>query len=589
MQQSDEDGAVVSASHSLTESPSALGLLDVCLLPLCIVLVFLHKTLFIVNWKAAMILLSGQLADAIATPLVGIWSDRSRGLHLGRFYLGRRHLFHFIGTILVLVNFFCLFGRCIMCDMLGTSDATDASSDADIAYFALAAAFFNFGWAAIQVSHLAMVPELSSDESARVQLNSVRYAGTVASNLAVFGILAILMHWPPDLSAEDQFHYLAYIVLGIGTLFSVVFYIGTAETSPDAMVQLPQSQARHEKLRKLSNPATRQQQQRINAATANDYRSLSDEPTDTPALSTSSSFVSSNPSSATPADSAGHQQLEASEMEAVMLLHLTQLPVRFFTYRCWLRQREFYSAMFIYMCSRIVVNVSQVFVSYYLLDALHMSDLYITLIPAVLYVSSLLAASSMRFLSAHFGRKALYVIGFAVASAGLAAMFFLPAAPNPWHWLVFPSAVLVGFGNSVVMVSCTQLTSDLLGSRTNYAAFIFGCFSFSDKLACGAIIALLQALYDDSAWFARCVVPSAPVAGAAATLVLLTQVNLHPWQHKHKLSSNALRGTRSRDSSPKGATSRSSSRRAARRLQRDTHERSTAKASRARATCSRTR
>ena len=55
-------------------------------------LVLMHKVLGFSSWKSACILLSGQLADAVATPLVGIFSDRAKGITCGSFYFGRRHL-----------------------------------------------------------------------------------------------------------------------------------------------------------------------------------------------------------------------------------------------------------------------------------------------------------------------------------------------------------------------------------------------------------------------------------------------------------------------------------------------------------------
>ena len=38
-------------------------------------------------------------------------------------------------------------------------------------YYGTLAAIFNLGWATVQVSHMALVPELTEDESLRVQLN----------------------------------------------------------------------------------------------------------------------------------------------------------------------------------------------------------------------------------------------------------------------------------------------------------------------------------------------------------------------------------------------------------------------------------
>jgi Na+/melibiose symporter-like transporter len=42
------------------------------------VLILTHQVLGLESWKSALILLGGQLADAIMTPLVGIYSDKAK-------------------------------------------------------------------------------------------------------------------------------------------------------------------------------------------------------------------------------------------------------------------------------------------------------------------------------------------------------------------------------------------------------------------------------------------------------------------------------------------------------------------------------
>ena len=47
---------------------------------------------------------------------------------------------------------------------------------------------FQLGWASTQISHLSLLPQLSSCENERVALNAIRYAFTVMSNLFVYTI-----------------------------------------------------------------------------------------------------------------------------------------------------------------------------------------------------------------------------------------------------------------------------------------------------------------------------------------------------------------------------------------------------------------
>ena len=152
-------------------------------------LVYLQKTpdIALHSGEAAGVLLAGQVADAIATPLVGVFSDRSKGCAALGF--GRRKFWFFAGTLMAAACFFLVFGQCLPCSI--TSGAVGETYL--LLYYCAAASFFNVGWAAVQVSHMSMVPELTPLDTERVALNSARYAFTVLSNVAVFVIFFILI------------------------------------------------------------------------------------------------------------------------------------------------------------------------------------------------------------------------------------------------------------------------------------------------------------------------------------------------------------------------------------------------------------
>ena len=53
-------------------------------------------------------------------------------------------------------------------------------------YFITFIIVFQTGWAASQISHLAMIPELTSSQNERTGLTAIRYSATIASNIAVY-------------------------------------------------------------------------------------------------------------------------------------------------------------------------------------------------------------------------------------------------------------------------------------------------------------------------------------------------------------------------------------------------------------------
>lgn len=164
----------------------------------------------------------GQSADAGFTPLNGFLSDRSEGWRL--LGMGRRKWFHFLGSLMVLVNFFLVFGICLPIVIAGP----DVSTTVLIAYYSVTAALFNAGWSAVQVSHMSLVPELTTDETERVILNSARYFFTVAANILVFIVLWVFIH-VSKFTPERQFTALAIFCMAVGTLANLFFQYGTKE------------------------------------------------------------------------------------------------------------------------------------------------------------------------------------------------------------------------------------------------------------------------------------------------------------------------------------------------------------------------
>jgi len=75
-------------------------------------------------------------------------------------------IIYFAGTICVLLGFPFIFSQCIGCE--------SAHQYAQLVYYAAFVVIFQFGWAAVQISHLALVPELTPAEHERTELIAIR-------------------------------------------------------------------------------------------------------------------------------------------------------------------------------------------------------------------------------------------------------------------------------------------------------------------------------------------------------------------------------------------------------------------------------
>ncbi|XP_066500690.1 major facilitator superfamily domain containing 12b [Hoplias malabaricus] len=378
-------------------------------------LIYYDSVLGFQDAAAGLLLLAGQIADGLATPLLGCQSDRTRGC--GNY--GKRKTWHLVGTVSVLVSFPFVFNPCLGCGA-GTPQWVG------IIYFMPFIIIFQFGWAATQISHLSLIPELVSCEHAKVELTAYRYAFTVVANITVYGVAWLLFHYQhqADPSIADHltqvdipiFRDMALIVLGIGAIFSLIFHLLTKERSQ----YQEETGERHPLLPELSS-STRTQLQ----------------------------------------------------------------------WKHWFTEPSFYQVAALYMCTRLIVNLSQTYIAMFLINSLLLPKRYIATIPLVMYVSGFLSSLTMKPASKYIGVTMTYCLGL-VPILGFAAWVLLDLHMGG---RVYGAAILLGSGSAVILVMSLSMTANLIGDQTQSGAFVYGAMSFTDKVANGLAVMLIQGLY----------------------------------------------------------------------------------------------
>jgi len=84
----------------------------------------------------------------------------------GRLLVDSLYCYLFTGVILVMVSFPFVFSPCIECE--GTQEWAKA------VYYAPFIAIFQIGWAASQISHLALIPKMNHEVLIRTELLAIR-------------------------------------------------------------------------------------------------------------------------------------------------------------------------------------------------------------------------------------------------------------------------------------------------------------------------------------------------------------------------------------------------------------------------------
>lgn len=157
----------------------------------------------------------------------------------------------------------------------------------------------------------------------------------------------------------------------------------------------------------------------------------------------------------------------------------------------YLRYSRFYILAIIYMCTRLIINMTQVYLPMYITDTLELDKSYIAMIPLICYLSGFFATFPLRSLSKWLGTYVTYLIG-SIFIAGCSILFWYNGIIYDTNTTAIVAAVFLGSGSSFILVSSLALTSDLIGKNTGSSAFVFGCMSFIDKLSNGVAVAILQ-------------------------------------------------------------------------------------------------
>ncbi|CAI5729268.1 hypothetical protein KXD40_008573 [Peronospora effusa] len=455
-------------------------------------LVFLRHAVVMSPVDSAIVMFCGQIADGLATPLVGVFSDRSSGLScLG---LGRRKTWLAIGSLLVMVCFFFVFATC-----LPQWFSDSPSRFIMLVYYSTAASIFNIGWATVQVSHMAMVPELSEDDNIRCILNSTRYAFTILSNVLIFCVFLILLRdvAPFGVPDAEKFTLLAYTSLVVGGICTLIFLSGTPEKVIPLQIQKK-----------------------------------------TPGHVLAQSPVMAD------LKGQGLSGFPSEEDLNVSTVEVTEALTEHMTWKCWFKLGMFYEVGVVYMCTRLVVNITQVFISFYLIVTLDMSAISIAIVPLLVYLSGFLATFFLRYLNESLGRTGSFALGAGMIVLALTLSYFLSAKTATW---IYPFSIILGMGNSIIMVTSVCLTGDLVGNNVESGAFVYGAMSFTDKISNGIAILLiqntrqqLQDLPNEDGMYLRqvyCILPSLAALVGLCTVLFMTHCSKSGDRRRHKEAS----------------------------------------------------
>lgn len=198
------------------------------------------------------------------------------------------------------------------------------------------------------------------------------------------------------------------------------------------------------------------------------------------------------------------------------------------TWRNWFSRPDFYQVGLTYMFTRLVVNVSQIYVPFFITLTLDMDSTSVAIIPLLMYLASLIATLLMKRLNSWLGRKLALFVGSVGCIIACAICLFLTDSSAVW---MYPVSILLGAGNAIIMVTSISMEADMIGNNTESGAFVYGALSFTDKLSNGIVVLIIQIIEErtadeDKNEFYRIVTAGVPLAAAIVSAIIGWTVNI---------------------------------------------------------------
>ncbi|EEB12462.1 conserved hypothetical protein [Pediculus humanus corporis] len=390
-------------------------------------LLFYELVLKMPSSIAGLLVCVGQVADAIASPICGILIDR----------YGTRKSWHLIGTAFITYSFVLIYSDCpwfpntVMVVGNSTTDDDLPSwqnyNQIDIItgtiYFCFLVSIFQWGWATVQIAHLAIITDLAKDKNERANLTALRYSAGVLAYMLVYLITWFILHVTKNdkgsIGPNDAYKFRSIALLGltIGGIFTVLFHV---------ILKTPSDSGGGSDNKTKKGPTSWSQ-------IAKDY------------------------------------------FKSILL----------------------YQVILIYFTSRMLVNITMVYLPLYVVEKIGDEVEYIATVPLICYLASFFSSLIVRQCRKFISSKMFYIIGMILSFCG--CIWILRDFTHTAE--IFGIAALLGAAGSVSGVASLCLCADMIGTDTVNGAFVYSIVTAGDKFLGGLAILFIEhsktALFSD--------------------------------------------------------------------------------------------
>ncbi|XP_071698048.1 uncharacterized protein [Rutidosis leptorrhynchoides] len=156
----------------------------------------------------------------------------------------------------------------------------------------------------------------------------------------------------------------------------------------------------------------------------------------------------------------------------------------------WFKKILYYQVALVYVFTRLITNVSQAFLAFYVINDLRMAQSSKASIPAMIYICSFVVSILLQELTWTSKRlKVFFAAGGVLWMLCGSAIFFMSSNMKNIMYLL---SLVIGIANALITVTGVSMQSYLVGEDVKGCAFVYGSLSFLDKVTCGFALWALE-------------------------------------------------------------------------------------------------
>ncbi|XP_065083407.1 major facilitator superfamily domain-containing protein 12-like [Ochlerotatus camptorhynchus] len=417
-------------------------------------LLFMQGALGMPAAEAGALVMLGQVGDAIATPIVGFLTDK---------YGTKRH-WHIAGTFIVFLTFPMIFSLCPWCNV--------APHWWEIMYFIIVILLFQFGWPIVQITHLAMIPELSRSQKDRSDLTAVRYSVSIISNVVVYIVTWAVLRSRTSADAQIgpadayRFRDISLILSLVGVSMAVLFNFSLTFSSYE---HRRHTALQHNVIKGGKKSERDPEKQTLLDAERNANGEVKTE-------------IAAN----------GSARVSAGDDDVV----LRKPKKNFF------KSPLLYQNALLYVFSRLFMTTSLVYMPLWLDERSFQPDPvqnnasveHLATVPLVSFLASFIASLVLKYTNKYVGNSLIYLIGSAISLSVCTWIALSTSAATFSTFELLIIASLFGAGSSITMISSLCITADMIGKHADQGGFIYSAVTFTDKLITGIVVVVIESM-----------------------------------------------------------------------------------------------